>query len=213
MDNKCINIPFKAPYVKVGTISNLSENVWLIFHGYGQLAEEFAGSFTELFTGENCVIFPQGLSKFYLKGVDKNIGANWMTSHDRELDIENYLNYIDGVFDVEISPHQKNIKINLLGFSQGGHTMSRWVNHAKINYHKLVLWGSGLAHEISQNEIAENFSKGENILVIGDKDRFINSDQLLSVKRRYSKIGFKYKLIEYHGGHDIYPDILRQIYY
>ena len=211
MEKKFLTIDFKASYSKIGSKNHQTKNIWLIFHGYGQLSEEFSKSFSPLISDENILLFPQGLSKFYLKGVDRQIGASWMTSYERELDIGNYTNYLDRLFEYEVKPFRKNIKLCLLGFSQGGHTASRWISNSNVNYDKLILWGSGLAYEIGQSHIKENFSSGKNVIVVGDQDRFIDSTQLMQAKRRYSKIGFKYKLIEYHGGHDILPDVLADI--
>jgi len=211
MEKKIINFSFKAPYLKLGSHTDKTRNIWLIFHGYGQLAEEFIDSFLNIDLVENVLIFPQGLSKFYLKGVDNKIGANWMTSHDRDIDIENYLTYLDQLYNHEIKAHLLDNKLTVLGFSQGGLTASRWINHSNINYDKLMLWGSGLAHEINKVDVQKSFSKGENIVVIGDDDRFISSDQLEKAKHRYSNIDFRYEIFEYRGGHNIYPDILGKI--
>lgn len=206
-----LDFPFKATYIKVGSISNKTKNVWIILHGYGQLAEEFAKSFSDLFSANNCVIFPQGLSKFYLKGVDQNIGANWMTSHDRKIDIRNYIKYLDKLYHLEIEPFTHDIKLNLLGFSQGGHTVTRWIKESKISYDRLVLWGTGLAHDIKKEDIFESFSKGENIIIVGDKDRFISADQLEKVKHRYSRLGLHFRSVDYEGGHEIDREVLKKI--
>ena len=206
-----IEIPYNATYIKVGSVSEDTKNVWMIFHGYGQLAEKFAESFSSLFINKNYIIFPQGLSKFYLKGVDQNIGANWMTSHDREIDIKNYLNYLDEIYKHEIKPLIGDKKLNLLGFSQGGHTVTRWITHSKVRYDKLMLWGSGLAHDINKQDITSFFSQGENVIVVGDQDRFITPEQLEKVKNRYLKIGFRFRLIDYSGGHEIIDEVLDKI--
>ena len=162
MEKIVIDISIKAPYYKIGSAREQTKSIWFIFHGYGQLADEFANSFSELTSEENCLIFPQGLSKFYLKGINKKIGTNWMTSHDRDIDITNYLSYLNNIFDHEIRPHIKNIELNILGFSQGGHTASRWIYNSQISYDKLILWGANLAHEIGKKEVAESFSGGRN---------------------------------------------------
>lgn len=206
-----LDILFKAPYFKVGEINERTKGIWFIFHGYGQLAGEFAKSFNELNSEESCLIFPQGLSKFYLKGIGNKIGANWMTSLDRDIDISNYISYINHIFDHEVKPYQDNIELNILGFSQGGHTASRWIYHSNIRYNKLILWGSSLAHEIDQKKITESFSNGKNLIVFGDQDRFIDADRLQKLRNRYKNIGFNYQTIEYPGGHDIYPEILKKL--
>ena len=211
MKKNIIDFSFSAPYFKIGSFSKRTKNLWIIFHGYGQLVEEFSTSFSDIDPEENVLIFPQGLSTFYLKGVDKKIGANWMTAQDRDLDITNYLNYLDQMYEHEAKPHLDQLKLNILGFSQGGHTASRWINHSRVSYNKLILWGSGLAHEINKEHIETAFSKGKNFCVIGDNDRFISTEQLINATKRYSTIGFDHELIEYHGKHDIYPKVLKQL--
>lgn len=206
-----LDISIKAPYYKFGTINELTKNIWFIFHGYGQLAKEFAESFSDMKSEENCLIFPQGLSRFYLKGIGNKIGANWMTSQDREIDITNYISYINQIYEHEIETYRGDAKLNILGFSQGGHTASRWISNSKIRYNKFVLWGSNLAHEIDLDNIKISFSHGKNLVIVGDKDRFITVDRLIKMRQKYEKIGFIYETIEYHGGHDIYPDILKKI--
>lgn len=211
MEKKLLDFSFQAPYYVLGSIGEHTRKVWLIFHGYGQLANDFANLFSELASDESVLIFPQGLSKFYLKGVSKKIGSNWMTSNNRELDIENYISYLDQLFDLEVRPYMANIELNIFAFSQGGHTASRWIYKSKIPYQKLVLWGSGLANEIDQTIVANSFSNGENLLVLGDRDRFVTEEELQRSMARYKKIGFNYRLLEYHGGHDIYPEILKKL--
>lgn len=211
MENKVLDFRFQAPFYQVGSMTKHTKKVWLIFHGYGQLADDFCNLFSELASDESVLIFPQGLSKFYLKGVSEKIGSNWMTSNNRELDIENYISYLDQLFDLELRPYIANIELNIFGFSQGGHTASRWIYKSKIPYHKLVLWGSGLANEINQTIVANSFSNGDNLLVLGDRDRFVTEEELQKSIARYKKIGFNYRSLEYHGGHDIYPEILKKL--
>jgi predicted esterase len=206
MEKKQLEFSFKAPYYKIGEFGRSTENIWMIFHGYGQLAEDFKERFSCLDTDENVLLFPQGLSKFYLKGIDKKIGASWMTAYEREADIDNYVRYIQGIYQLEVYPY--NCQLNILGFSQGVHTASRWIYKENIDYSKLIVWGAGLASEVDARIVDQYFSMGKNIFVIGDQDRYIGSEELKSLKKRYSSIGLKYDLIEYHGGHDIYPDIL-----
>ena len=211
MQKKKVSFEFQAPYVKLGELKDTTENLWFIFHGYGQLAEEFQEKFKVLNHEENVLIFPQALSKFYLKGVDKKIGASWMTSHDRELDIENYINYLNQIYQQELVGIRRHVNINILGFSQGGHTASRWIYKSGIGYNKLILWGAGLAYEINEKIICSSFNIGKQYFVIGDQDRFIDQSALDAARKRYEGIGFDYELVGYQGIHDIYPDVLSKI--
>lgn len=194
-----------APYFTIGDITDNTKAIWLIFHGYGQLVEHFHTHFSVIDPVYNRLVFPQGLSKFYLKGVDKQIGASWMTAYDREVDIQNYISYLDQIYQLEVNPH--NINVNVIGFSQGVHTASRWIHHSNIPYQKFIAWGAGLANEIDREIVGQSF-RGENYVVIGDQDRFVSAEALEATKLRYEAIGFNYKLISYHGTHDIYPEVL-----
>lgn len=211
MLKKEISFDFKAPYYKSGVENGDSKNIWFIFHGYGQLVEDFHQYFSSLHTDQNILVFPQGLSKFYLKGIDESIGANWMTSHDREYDINNYTLYLDQIYSLEVEPLIKNHQLNIFGFSQGVHTATRWIYRSNVRYNKLILWGAPLAHEINHDIVRRSFYAGEHYFVIGDQDRFIDSKLLHKIKRRYDRIEFKYQLIKYKGIHDIYPEILESL--
>lgn len=211
MEKKQIRFDCEAPYYKVGTIGHTTKAIWMIFHGYGQLAEQFMHRFSIMNPEQHIMIFPQGLSKFYLKGIDNQVGASWMTAHDREYDIQNYLAYLREIYQSEVLPYSSQYAFNVLGFSQGAHTASRWIYREHIAYDKLILWGANLAHEINAETVTSYFSGGRNIFVIGDQDRYIDDASLEKLQQRYNNMGMKYELIRYQGGHDIYPDVLEQL--
>ena len=78
-------------------LTEATERIWLVFHGYGQLAEYFIKKFEDLDPTKNFIIAPQGLSKYYLQGVYGRVGASWMTKEDRLTEIANQYAYIDEV--------------------------------------------------------------------------------------------------------------------
>jgi len=145
-----------------------------------------------------------GDGKALQSGTSHNLGENFAKAFD--------IQYLDQLYHQEIMPHTSRLKLNILGFSQGGHTASRWIYRSKLDYKKLVLWGTNLAHEITQEKIEVYFSKGKNEVIIGEHDRFIDQKQLTNVRKRYAKIGFNYSLKVYDGGHDIHPKILKELF-
>jgi len=211
MQKELVSFSFKAPYYKLGECNEHTKNIWIIFHGYGQLVKDFYEKFSAIDHQKNLLIFPQALSKFYLKGVDKNIGASWMTSQERELDIDNYITYLDQIYLQESLGTNNRIKLNILGFSQGGHTASRWIYRSGLAYDRLILWGSGLAQEINRHIVQSSFNKGQQYFVVGDQDRFIDQSALDAAQKRYASIGFKYELVQYQGIHDIYSEVLKDL--
>src|SRR4051812_41555257 len=124
----------KINYLKVEKTARVVTNdadpkkirsVWLIAHGYGHLANYFINKFSELNSTDNLVIVPEGLHRYYLNGHSGKVGASWMTKEEREKDIEDYVNYLDKVYETYISPLEDKIIVNALGFSQGGATICR----------------------------------------------------------------------------------------
>ena len=76
--------------------------ILLALHGYAQLADEFGKPVIEAVSNVTSsrlsnkyskiiTVFPEGLSRFYSKGVTGNVAASWMTSTDRENEIADYL--------------------------------------------------------------------------------------------------------------------------
>jgi predicted esterase len=205
-----IQFDYQAPYYKSGDFSKETESIWIIFHGYGQLVDSFQSSFQTIDNEKNILLFPQGLSRFYLKGAQKEVGASWMTSYERQTDIDNYINYLDLIYEREVQSNSAK-QLNILAFSQGAHTASRWIYHSGISYSNLILWGAGIAHEIDMQIVRESFSNGRNTFVVGNRDRFVDQHSLKRLRDLYRTIGLKYELISYDGGHEINPEILSKV--
>ena len=107
MEEKEIEFLFKARYYKSGPITESTRQIWIAFHGYGQLARFFARRFEKLTQHGIVVIVPEGLSRFYLSELtesgrkDNKVGATWMTSENRLTDISNYLDYLNKIYSTE----------------------------------------------------------------------------------------------------------------
>ncbi len=204
---------FSAPYEKYGVLDKDTKNLWILFHGYGQLAKDFVKPFLPLKDKDTCLIVPQGLSKFYLSGSKGVVGASWMTSYERETEITNYLNYINSILSKELMNASEQININLFGFSQGTHTLTRWIVRENIPYNRLIIWGGYFAEDILDEELKSYFNKPGVMVVLGDSDRFIKSDKLLLIQKKIHDIVPEVKLQMYKGRHTINEDVLKTIFY
>ncbi|MEI6312193.1 MAG: hypothetical protein WCP57_08045 [Bacteroidota bacterium] len=109
---------------RVFTLGNPdASEVWILLHGYGMQASQMITYIEELPNENLFFIAPEGLSRFYWKGFEGNVVASWMTKEDRQDEINDYIKYLNQLIDI----YQLNTKkINVLGFSQGVATMSRW---------------------------------------------------------------------------------------
>ena len=92
--------------------------IWMVFHGYGQLAKYFIKKFDCLVTAGDVVVALEGLSRAYINGFTGRVGASWMTKEDRLIEIEDYQAYISQIHSAVLERFG-NQKVTVLGFSSG----------------------------------------------------------------------------------------------
>ncbi|WP_339902751.1 alpha/beta hydrolase [uncultured Cyclobacterium sp.] len=187
--------------------------VWIVFHGYGQLPKFFLRKFNPLFDESTLIVAPEGLNHFYLQGFSGRVGANWMTKHEREIDIANSNAYLNAMMDELLSKYEKTPQINVLGFSQGAATMSRWVCQLNLELNKVVFWAGAPAYDLDTAQMFERLNSSQIILALGDNDPFLQSKIYSQVENRLSEAGFaNFKELRYSGGHEIDPGLLKEIF-
>ena len=210
-----VNFSFKGRYQTLGDAMN-ARAVWFVLHGYGQLAEYFIKKFTTLIDLNVYVIAPEALSRFYLEDMDKRmrsgnnrVGATWMTRENRETDIENYLRFLNAVYDTEtIAPDRP---VTVLGFSQGAATASRWVTASDRHFNRLILWSGIFPPDLHIPRSQEVFKSVETISVYGEKDPFLNDARFSEMNDISKRLGIEVKSITFDGGHDIHADTLKAL--
>src|SRR5881296_1626221 len=123
-----------ARYFTLGESPRGVEEVWFACHGYAQLAGRFLEKLRVLEDRKRYVVAPEGLSRFYLteSPAERRVGASWMTREDRLHEIDDYVRYLDAVYDdVFGSVDRSGVTVHALGFSQGAATVSRWTGLGK----------------------------------------------------------------------------------
>ena len=181
-----------------------AKTIWFVLHGYGMLAEFFIKKFEPILNDDTCVIAPEGLSKFYTKGFYGRVGATWMTKEDRETEIKDYINYLNQLHQFICEQNNNtDLKTNLLGFSQGGATVSRWAANEKAKFSNLILWASVFPEDMNFEQV----NTSNTFLLYGDEDEFAAEEkvnqqtELLNNKAHFTIIKFK-------GKHDIPKEVL-----
>jgi predicted esterase len=201
-----------ARYHVLGDPSRAAE-VWLVVHGYGQLAGRFIRRFDALpgvASGERAVVAPEALSRFYVEGEvgphgpGSRVGASWMTRSDREHEIRDYVEYLDRVA-AEITPGGSRILV--FGFSQGAETASRWSVLGGIRPAELVLWGGGMAVDLDPDRASWALQDTAIRLVVGAEDAWARHRAEDSMSRLRAA-GLSPELIGYPGGHQVEADVL-----
>jgi predicted esterase len=213
MDHKELHFQAMHSYYLSHSPTGKEHSLWIVFHGYGQLAQFFLRKFNFLFHEDCLIAAPEGLNHFYLEGFSGRVGANWMTKHKREVDIANSNSYLNQMMEELLSqlPHVE--KINVLGFSQGAATLSRWICQTNKKPDKVVFWGGAPAHDLDPSLLAEVLKDSRVLLAKGENDPFLKSENYAAQQKLLDQAGlFNFKAFSYPGGHELEAGLLKEIF-
>lgn len=201
-----------ARYFTSGILDKNTENVWIVCHGYGQLAEYFIKHFEVLDDGKTFVVAPEGLSKFYLDGVSGRIGAAWMTKEHRETEISDYLNFMNKLFGILFSDVDfSKVKLNILGFSQGGSTICRWLAQNTVKINKLILWAGIFPVDVDMKIHGPRFRTIPTTVIYGDKDEYLDYLKPEDYKKFLDETGITYNIVTFEGKHEMNSEVLKKV--
>ena len=206
-----IHVPRAARYATLGDGREEIESVWFLLHGYGQLAREFLESARALAASTRLVVAPEALSRFYLED-HQRVGASWMTREDRLTEIDDYVRYLDLTHDQIMKVCAPTAsKVNVLGFSQGVATATRWAIRGQAEVGHLVLWGSPLPHELAEPSELASLRRMRVTLVGGNRDRFLDEAAWDGERQRLRAADVAFEELHFEGGHRLDDDTLRKI--
>lgn len=208
MEAHSLEVTRTARIYTLGTLTEKTENVWIVLHGYAMLAQYFIQKFDQLDPEKNFIIAPEGLSRLYQNGLNGRIGASWMTAEDRLNEIKDYTLYLDKVYQTYVEPHTNNRKIIGLGFSQGVSTLLRWLNSKQYNFHHIIAWAGSIP-----NDVLENYSLWNNTVQIyyGTEDPLLSKEQVVDYLKNLDNHQIPYQVIEYQGGHTLIKEEIKNL--
>lgn len=187
---------------------------WFVLHGYRQLAGRFIQRFIGLpgvSDGRRAVIAPEALNRFYIEpepagphGPGSRVGATWMTRHDRDAEIRDYVDYLDRLRDHVAGTARRLV---VLGFSQGAETASRWAVLGGAPPDELILWGGGLAADLDEERAVPALARTAVTFVVGDADRWARERSGAGLPL-LERLGVQARRIGYPGGHRLEPEVL-----
>ena len=187
--------------------------LWIVCHGYGQLAGRFIKDFTPIARPDRLVVAPEALSRFYLEtGRDGRhsqvVGASWMTRSDRENEIADNLEYLDSLRSAILSTMPGPVALTVLGFSQGAALAARWVALSRVPVSRLIAWGAPLPPDVGGQALAPLLQNGRVFLVAGTEDRSAGGDALDAQATQLAETGLQVSRLNFPGGHVIDADTL-----
>jgi predicted esterase len=208
---KTFRFEYEAHYSLSHDPTYQEKEIWLVLHGYGQLAEFFLRKFKDSYSSDRLFIAPEGTNYAYLEGFQGRVGANWMTRHEREIAIENNHRFLDKLMETILSQYPEKPEIRALGFSQGAATLTRWASRWKEEISTLVLWAGGFALDLELESSREKFQNTDLILVMGDRDELITPESLEKQEELISKLKKELVRLSFPGGHELDSDLLGKI--
>ena len=189
-------------------------DVWFVLHGYNQLAPRFVERFGVIADGTRHVVAPEGLHRQYVDHAARKVGASWMTSEDRLTDIDDYVGYLDRLHDATLEglgASADTVRTVALGFSQGVHTLCRWLAFGRGRIERAVLWGGTAPPDLDLEAHRDRLSATDLHLVMGDADEFFGSDAVAAHESRLTGAGIPFRSWSFEGGHRLHGPTLESI--
>jgi predicted esterase len=94
-------------------------------------------------------------------------------------------------------------RLNVIGFSQGAATATRWASHGRASLSRLVLWGGLLPPETDLSRGAATLRGARLTIVLGARDQYIDAAGLAAERARLDAAQIPHDVIEFEGGHVI----------
>ena len=205
-----LQVPRTARIATLGT-PDTADAWWVVLHGYGQLAADFAKNFEAIATPDRCIVAPEGLSRFYVDGLEEHqqVGASWMTREARDDEISDYIHFLDAT--VQALSDEPPPSVHVLGFSQGTATASRWALLGDTVVNRLILWGGAPAQDLDLAAHAAALRSLDVTLVAGTSDPHVPPERRLALQRRLLSHDIPLTIHTFEGGHRIDSAILHTI--
>ncbi|MGI4869829.1 MAG: alpha/beta hydrolase [Janthinobacterium lividum] len=210
-----LSVPRTARYQQLGEPSAATRQLWVLLHGYGQLAEYFIRHFVPLHAADptgTVVVAPEGLSRFYLSGTSGRVGASWMTRADRLAEIADQHTYLTALLRPLLAA-APSANVFVLGFSQGTATAARWLTALAAiegwRPHRLVLWAGDFPSDALP---APALLPGLPVAVVcGNKDHYVSYEQFQQQAAVLEQHGAVVSQLGFAGGHTLNESVLHEL--
>ncbi|ALJ01159.1 hypothetical protein DC20_03120 [Rufibacter tibetensis] len=202
-----MQVPRTAHLYQAGLLSTDTKHLWIVLHGYGQLARYFVRHFEGMADEQTAILAPEGLSRFYLEGFSGRVGATWMTKEERLHEISDYISYLNLVRETALQ-EAPNATLHVLGFSQGGATACRWLVQAQWPIAQLVLWAGVFPDDMELASMGQALAHARLTYVYGLQDSFVAEDKVQTQLARVQVAGLHPEIITFEGKHELNKEVL-----
>jgi len=207
-----LSVQRTARYFILGQCTEETNCLVIACHGYGQLAKHFIKKFDVIARPDTLVVAPEGLSRFYWGGLSGNVVASWMTKEDRHAEIADFTAYLTQLYDHFTAGLRANVRIILLGFSQGCATQLRWMAREKPAFSHLVLWAGSIPEDIDYTPVRDYLQGKPLHFVYGTEDLFITPERVTAQKTLATKLPMDYQVHTFEGKHTVEREALQRLF-
>lgn len=207
-----------ARYYALGDPAAAPTDIWVVCHGFGQLARSFIDSFRAIARPRRLVVAPEALNRYYLNrdggraGANARVGGTWMTREDRLAEIDDYVRYLDALLREVGGDIPSSVRVTALGFSQGAAVVSRWLAHGEARIDRVILWCGLLPPDIHPTGDARSRLAGADLhFVCGRDDTMIDAGHLRAQVELLSRAAVPHRVLEFAGGHELDAATLRSL--
>jgi predicted esterase len=132
-----------------------------------------------------------------------------MTREDREVEIEDYVRYLDQLAERILAAVPEPPRVQVHAFSQGTATACRWVSFGRIRTDRLVLWGGGVPPDLPLDRYGATLTRSGLVLAIGNWDKYISQADVDREQTRLAGAGLTPTVHRFDGGHRVDATLLR----
>jgi predicted esterase len=208
-ESRRLTVTRTARWDVLGSLAPATTELWIVLHGYGQLAATMVAAARWPVAKHRAFVFPEALQRFYVtdnshlgRHADTPVGASWMTRDARDDDIADNHAYLDALLEA-VRAGAPRVATTVLGFSQGAHTAARWSASRAARGDppaRLVLWGGVLPPEVTL-EPGAPLRDVPTTLVAGTTDRWITKKIVAAERARAAAADFPLTVCQFDGGH------------
>jgi dienelactone hydrolase len=235
-----IRVARTARYYTLGHDVAATRELWIVCHGYAQLARYFLRAFGTIDDGSRRIVAPEALNRYYFETRPGShtryarVAATWMTREDREHEIADYIDYLDALADHVQEEAARAGPRAADGLAGTGRDDASPAASAAERPSIVALGFSQGAATVSRwaargrtridhvvlwgaslarelEPSAALFRGASLTIAIGNRDEHVSEERVAHEDRRLRDAGVDYRLLRYDGGHGIEAAALLEV--
>ncbi len=210
--NHSLTLQKTARYSVYGELTAQVECFWFVLHGSRMLCEQMLYKFKDFDPEKHFVVAPEALHRFYAKDFGGPVVASWMTKHNRLDDIHDNGAYLSDLYQHYTQQLPKTCKTVILGFSQGGTILYRWLHRHKEAVDFIIPYAAWIPEDINLKQAQTPLNKSKTLFTYGEEDQFLTKERIETTKQMVKKQDLQMTYLPHAGDHRIARKQLHYIY-